>query len=707
MAKPQEAKLLRELINLRNQYKLTEQEVIDLEDKILNKKIASKKALQEEYDLIIKLAAEERKRDRERETGGVKYKQLNKEISEQLKQQSPALNNINQLFGNRLPILKNIQGEASKYLIQQSKQNKGLYLQNKSQMKSFVQQGKFTALLKGTGAALRAQILNPAFLIAEALNYNTQLTELQKGLGLSYQEAQKLKFELDGIAINLGNNAILSKDITQAFQALNKQLGVSVNDVSAFEDGLAQAAVLQKLYGFTADQAARFTREVVRTGKAAEDLKLDQIEIVKNVGNEFGVRLDIKNVMQQAASVTGQMRAQLGGSLENIVEAVSAAQSLGLQLSQVEKISSSLLNFEQSIEAELRAELITGEQLNLEKARLYALTGDYTNLVKEINAQGMDWNKWSGMNVLQQKEYAAALGLSANELSDALLKEEDIAALAQEARMAGKDELADMLEKRSAQQKFTDAVEKLKDVFVSLAGPVSIILEALTIILTPISEMIQGLGAIKELIMGNTEGFGEMAKKVGPIGMILGSMVASLMAFKTTMLVINTAKGIYLGMTKSALVLERASTLIQGRGVALAVGKMVARYIAAFSTNPITAVLGTVAALAVAAKVYSLASKKAGDLRSGPTGPSGGYGERTLIAPEGTFALSNRDTVIAGTNLFQGGGNYKANDLVSEGGAQPTTNIMVSNDLVVDDYKSASKQGAYHKAKVKYTNKIP
>ena len=32
---------------------------------------------------------------------------------------------------------------------------------------------------------------------------------------------------------------------------------------------------------------------------------------------------------------------------------------------------------------------------------------------------------------------------------------------------------------------------------------------------------------------------------------------------------------------------------------------------------------------------------------------------------------------------------------------------MVSNDLVVDDYKSASKQGAYHKAKVKYTNKIP
>ena len=319
----------------------------------------------------------------------------------------------------------------------------------------------------------------------------------------------------------------------------------------------------------------------------------------------------------------------------------------------------------------------------------------------------MDWNKWSNMNVLQQREYAAALGLSASELSDALLKEEDLAALAQQARMEGKDELADMLEKRSAQQQFTDAVEKLKDVFISLAGPVSIILEALTLVLTPIAEMIQGLGAIKDLVTGNTEGFNEMAKKVGPIGMLLSGMLVTFTAFKAVMLAVNTAKGIYLGLTRSALVLERASNIIQGKGVALSIGKMVAKYIAAFSSNPITAVVGTVAALAIAAKVFSLATKKAGDLHSGPSGDSSGYGRRTLIAPEGTFALSNRDTVIAGTNLFQGGGNYRANDLVSEGTGGGQTNIVVQNDLVVDDYKSSSKQGAYHKAKVKFSNKIP
>ncbi len=37
----------------------------------------------------------------------------------------------------------------------------------------------------------------------------------------------------------------------------------------------------------------------------------------------------------------------------------------------------SLLNFETSIENELKAELITGKQLNLERARAAALTGDF------------------------------------------------------------------------------------------------------------------------------------------------------------------------------------------------------------------------------------------------------------------------------------------------------------------------------------------
>jgi len=43
----------------------------------------------------------------------------------------------------------------------------------------------------------------------------------------------------------------------------------------------------------------------------------------------------------------------------------------------------------------------------------------------------------------------------------------------------------------------------------------------------------------------------------------------------------------------------------------------------------------------------------------------GGYGKRTLMGPEGAIALNNKDTVIAGTNLFD-----KGDDVISKGAGE-------------------------------------
>ena len=67
----------------------------------------------------------------------------------------------------------------------------------------------------------------------------------------------------------------------------------------------------------------------------------------------------------------------------------------------------------------------------------------------------------------------------------------------------------------------------------------------------------------------------------------------------------------------------------------------------------LTAGLGIVAGLAAAAGAIAYLSSKTGtadDMVSQP-----GYGNRTLMGPEGAIALNNKDTVIAGTDLFSGG----------------------------------------------------
>jgi hypothetical protein len=59
---------------------------------------------------------------------------------------------------------------------------------------------------------------------------------------------------------------------------------------------------------------------------------------------------------------------------------------------------------------------------------------------------------------------------------------------------------------------------------------------------------------------------------------------------------------------------------------------------------------------AVAGLAGLISSFKADDLYS----PGGGYGKRTLLAPEGAFALNDNDNIVATTNPIN------ANDLISK-----------------------------------------
>ena len=72
------------------------------------------------------------------------------------------------------------------------------------------------------------------------------------------------------------------------------------------------------------------------------------------------------------------------------------------------------------------------------------------------------------LNVLQQEALAKSVGMEANQLSDVLLKKQNIEELAEEARKGGNEDLARQYEQLSTQQKFNAAIEKLKDFVVIL-----------------------------------------------------------------------------------------------------------------------------------------------------------------------------------------------------------------------------------------------
>ena len=80
---------------------------------------------------------------------------------------------------------------------------------------------------------------------------------------------------------------------------------------------------------------------------------------------------------------------------------------------------------------------------------------------------------------------------------------------------------------------------------------------------------------------------------------------------------------------------------------------------------------------------------------------SPGYGKRVLSTPEGSIALNNKDTIVAGTNLQQGddvisapaGSVSTAPAIDYDKMASAMSNVQVSSVTNYDPYAARSSQG--------------
>ncbi len=80
--------------------------------------------------------------------------------------------------------------------------------------------------------------------------------------------------------------------------------------------------------------------------------------------------------------------------------------------------------------------------------------------------------------------------------------------------------------------------------------------------------------------------------------------------------------------------------------------------------NPFAGLIAAGAAITAGAATAAALGKFKGDDVISPSQGGSGYGKRTLFGPEGTIALNNKDTIVAGTDLKMG------NDVVSPGTAE-------------------------------------
>lgn len=356
-----------------------------------------------------------------------------------------------------------------------------------------------TEAFAGIGEALADPVLIIGELIKLGLKADDQVTEIAHSLTLTKAQAADVREQFVGMSNAIGDTYITTDKLLAANAALGKQLGFN----KVFSQDLNKEFVeLTQKMGLSEQAAGGLAKLSLATGKNAHQVTTEILGASQAMSHQIGVQLDNREIIEEVGKLSGQVLANFKANPAALAQAVAQAKALGTNLETTRRQSESLLDFESSIENQLKAELLTGKQINLDKARQAALSGDLTTVAKELNEQSVDFNNYSKMNVVQQKAFAQALGLSSDELSDQLLKQQTMnQSIGEVAGLEG-EAVAKRLESLRAQDKFNAAVDKLKDIIGNLvSGPVGELLDMIADIATLIAKIIEPIVQLVNFVL--------------------------------------------------------------------------------------------------------------------------------------------------------------------------------------------------------------
>ena len=97
---------------------------------------------------------------------------------------------------------------------------------------------------------------------------------------------------------------------------------------------------------------------------------------------------------------------------------------MGLELKQLDALADSFLDYESSISKEMEAQLLTGKDINLNKAREAFLNNDLATAAQEITKQVGSTEEFLGLNRIAAESLASSFGMTRDTMADMLKKQE-------------------------------------------------------------------------------------------------------------------------------------------------------------------------------------------------------------------------------------------------------------------------------------------
>ena len=322
----------------------------------------------------------------------------------------------------------------------------------------------FGAAVAATGPIIVKSLSDPA---AISLISFDKLTKAFVKVQKSSVEFGRLTGQNETIASSLNTRFADTAEILETATALTKQLGINANNAFS-RDVIAAAAEIQNEMGLSVEEASKLAVVTQTTSGDFDAITESIVDSVSafNKTNKAAVSQGI--VLRDVANTSDDILVSFNNQPGALAEAAAAARRLGLDLAKVDQVATSLLDFESSIGNELEAQLLTGKNINLEKAREFALTNDLEGLSNELFSNSASIAEFSSMNRIQQEAQAKALGLSRQELAKIALQQSINLNITDSQLEAAAGVTAEDLKRVEIQERIEKAVNKIS---LALVGP--------------------------------------------------------------------------------------------------------------------------------------------------------------------------------------------------------------------------------------------
>ena len=393
----------------------------------------------------------------------------------------------------RLEGLQTLQAEGK--LLEERHKYQTAYADSVKNMQAPLEEAKeklmtMAATLEGIAMNPMVLLIAGAAMLAKHFVATEQAAEdFRKSMGLSISESKQLETNAMNVAKNMATAGVNFEEALGATEALVKEFG---DMGAASEKNLETVLRMNKALGMTNDEAAKFLKTMTNvlgtTTEQAEALAAGATNMARMAG------VAPQAVIQDMSANADDFAAYIKDGGKNLAEAAVFAAKMGTSVSTLVKMADSLLDIESSIEAEMEAQVLTGKNINLEKARQLAYDGKIEDMAAEISKQVGTAAEWEAMRPEARKAMAKAMGMEVSEMGNMISKQETLQKLA-DGTLSTQEALAELplsevMDAKGLTSGITDIKNSIQAIALNLMEVFRPVFSFIAMILKPIAKVL-------------------------------------------------------------------------------------------------------------------------------------------------------------------------------------------------------------------------